>query len=149
MTTAEGRLGTRGLTYWLRWFGVLPIGLLVGILSTFPLHWSLWNTLSEFVEPYPKLPERLLTPFVIAATFIFVGSRVAPERKAETAVVLFGLQLFLLGALTFLTLTDVNVIGSKLLLYFQANGISPIMSFAGSVTGLWIARKSQTGNLRP
>ena len=86
--------------HWLRWIAVLPGALLGGILMVFPLHWILYNTLSNFIEPYPELPERILTPFVVALGFVALGARIAPERKMEVAVVLFGLWMVLLGGVT-------------------------------------------------
>jgi hypothetical protein len=34
----------------------------------FPLHFALYYALTQFIEPYPELPERILTPGVIAGT---------------------------------------------------------------------------------
>ena len=45
--------------YWLRWLAVLPGALLGGILLCFPLHWILYRTFTEFIDPYPELPERI------------------------------------------------------------------------------------------
>src|SRR5262245_45492907 len=85
------------LKYWLRWVAVLPGALLGGLLLTFPLHWILKNTLN-FIDPYPELPERILSPLVIALGFVWLGAKIAPARKIETAVVLFGLWTVLLGS---------------------------------------------------
>jgi hypothetical protein len=53
-------------TYWLRWLAVLPGALLGGVRLTLPLHWVLFDTLTNFVDPYPELPERLLSSLTIA-----------------------------------------------------------------------------------
>jgi uncharacterized membrane protein YvlD (DUF360 family) len=126
--------------YWLRWLAVLPGALLAGILAGFPLHWILYSTLRNetiFIDPYPELPERLLFPFVVSAVFIWIGSRIAPEHKVKTSVILFGLWMFLIGGFVFLTLAGANLMGRKL--YFQGGGIGPIMAIAGAVVGLYIA----------
>ena len=129
---------------WLRWFAVLPGGLLAGTLALFPLHWVLYTTLQNFIEPVPELPERILGPFVIAACFIWFGSRIAPTRKMETAVVLFGLWVLLLGGAVALTLFAGNVRGHRL--YLQGGGLAPAMAFVGGVVGLlavWRRTKKQ------
>ncbi|MCJ7546726.1 MAG: hypothetical protein MUP30_07880 [Deltaproteobacteria bacterium] len=129
----------RGIKYWLRWLVVLPGAIAAGVLAMFPLHWILYSTLRHFVEPYPQLPERMLTPFVIAAVFVWAGSRIAPEYKAEAAVVLFGLWMALLGGFVFLTLSGSTWMGREL--HFQGGGVAPVMAFVGAVTGLCVVRK--------
>ena len=123
--------------YWLRWIIVLPVSLLTSIAATFPLHWVLLITLSNFVDPYPQLPERILTPFVIAAVFIWAGFRIAPEYKLQTSFALFGLWMFLLGGVVFLTFSGADWMGRRL--YFQSAPISPIMAIAGALTGIYIS----------
>lgn len=130
---------SRGLTYWFRWFAVLPGALAAGLLITFPLHWVMYSTLSNFVEPYPQLPERALTPFAIAAVFVWAGSRIAPECKVQAAVVLFCLWTALLGSFVLLTFSGGEWMGSRL--YFQGGGVAPIMAFVGAMSGLYIVRK--------
>jgi len=130
----------KGPKYWLRWLAVLPGALLAGILASFLLHWILYLALRNeiiFIDPYPELPERLLSPFVMAAVFIWVGSRIAPEHKFKTSVVLFGLCLFLLGGFIFFALTGANLMGYQL--YFQDGAIRLIMAFAGTLTGLFLS----------
>jgi hypothetical protein len=43
------------LNYGLRWLAVLPGAVIEGFLLTFPLSWMLYNTLSNFMQPYPAL----------------------------------------------------------------------------------------------
>lgn len=128
------------LKYWLRWIAILPGALLAAILATVVLHLILYITLTKFVTPYPELPERILTPFVISAIFIWAGNEIAPNYKNTTAIILFGLWLFLAGGFIFLTLTDSSWFGKKL--YFQAGGIAPIMAIVGALFGVYKARKS-------
>lgn len=135
----EGAPLNKGFEYWLRWLAVLPGALLSGVIALFPLRWVLYSTLSTFVDPYPELPERFLSPFVTAAVFVWAGSRIAPERKIETSVILFGLWLFLLGGFVFLTLSGAGWVDRQL--YFQGRGIAPVMSAVGALAGLYIARR--------
>src|SRR5712671_2441313 len=75
-------------TYWLRWLVVLPGGMLASLVALFPLHLILYFTFKDNVESYPKWPERTLTPFVVAGVLVWAGSRIAPEFKMTTAIVL-------------------------------------------------------------
>ena len=131
------------IRYWLRWLAVLPGALLAGILATFPLHWVLYQTLSNFVEPYPPLPERVLTPLVIGAVFIWAGSRIAPEYRIETAVGLFGFWMFLLGGFVFLTLSGGAWMGQRLYSLY-GGGLAPVMALVGGLIGLYIVRRKST-----
>jgi hypothetical protein len=110
------------MKYWARWVAVLPGSVLAGVLMTIPLHLVLYSTLSNFIDPVPELPERVLTPLVIGAT-----------------IVLFGLWMLLLGGSVALTLFAVNIQGRRL--FFQGGGLAPVMAFAGGLVGLLIARK--------
>ena len=132
---------SRGVKYWLRWLAVLPGALLAGVIALFPLHFILYNTLSHFVEPYPELPERVLTPFVIAGVFVWAGSLIAPEFKIEASVALFGLWLFLVGGFAFLTFHGANWMGGQL--YFRGRGLATLMAVVGAIAGLYFARKVQ------
>jgi hypothetical protein len=136
----------RGLEYWLRWLAVLPGGLIGGFLLLFPLRLALVNTLRGFVTPYPELPERILTPFVIAVGFVSLGARIAPDRKTETAVALFGLWLFVVGAFVALALSNANVGGRSL--FMHGGGIGPLLAVVGAVAGLVVARR-EAGPAKP
>lgn len=125
--------------HWLRWIAVLPGALLGGIMMVFPLHWILYNTLSNFIEPYPELPERIFTPFVVALGFVALGARIAPERTMEVAVVLFGLWMVLLGGVAALVLFVGNVGGRRL--FFHGGGFAAAGAFVGGIVGLVIARR--------
>lgn len=131
----------RNFAYWLRWLAVLPGALLASALSTVLLHLILYLTLRNFVDPVPELPERILTPFVIAAVFIYAGARIAPEYKKPTAISLFGLWLFLAGGFIFLTFSNSSWLSEKL--HFQAGGIAPIMTIVGAFVGLYAAHKME------
>lgn len=130
------------IAYCLRWLAVIPGAVLASILSMFPLHFALYYMLTQFVEPYPELPERLLTPGVIAGTFVWVGAKIAPARKLETAVVLFGLWMLWLGATLAIVLFHVKIAG----LQFASNygGLGPLAAFIGAVVGFLIVKNENT-----
>ncbi len=128
--------------YWLRWLAVLPGAILGGFLMTFPLHWILYNTLSNFIEPYPALPERTLTPLAVAAGFVWSGARIAPAQKTEAAVVLFGVWLMFLTAMLALVLFDIPLSGRRL--FFYGRGLSFVAGLAGAIIGLRLVRNEGT-----
>lgn len=131
----------KSFRYWLRWIAVLPAALAASIIALFPLHFVLYFTLRNWIEPVPELPERLLTPFVVAIVFIWIGTYIAPDFKKETAIVLFSILLFISGGLIFLTLSDGTFFGRKL--YFQAGGVAPVMLIIGTFSGLYISTKKK------
>ena len=116
----------------LRWLAVLPLGLLAAVAATIPLHLALRTTL-DFIEPYPELPERVLAPFVIGLVFVWVGARIAPSRRPETALVLFGLWVLGLGATVAFVLMGGNIGGRQL--FFHGQGLAPAMAFVGGIVG--------------
>lgn len=131
----------RGFTYWLRWLAVLPASVVAGLLATIPLHFILYQTLtgSGIVEPYPELPERLLTPFAVCLGFVWSGARVAPECKFETAIALFGMAMVVLGGFVFLTLFGERWMGSRL--YLRGYGLGPLLAIVGAVIALYLSRR--------
>lgn len=142
LSALKDRLAGVNSRYWLRWLAVLPGAILAGILALFPLHWALYLTLISFVRPYPDLPERVLTPLVIGAVFIWAGSRIAPQYRVETAVGLFGLWMALLVAVVYLSLSDGTFMGRRP--YFQGSRIVPVAALVGGFVGLYIVRKKST-----
>src|SRR5215207_5048611 len=89
----------------LRWIAVLPCAIIAAILALVPLHIFLYLIFTKFFEVYPEMPERVLGPAVLSGVFIWVGSKVSPAYKVETAVILFGVWMFLIGGFVFLALT--------------------------------------------
>ena len=127
------------LIYSLRWIAILPGAILASILSTFVLHLSLYYALREIITPYPETPERVLTPLVMAAVFIWTGNQIAPKYKNTTAIILFGLWLFILGGFVFLAMTNSNWLNNRL--SFQIGGLPTIMSLVGAFLGLYKSRQ--------
>jgi len=135
------------MRFWPRWLAVLPCAILAAVLSSFPLHLILYAMLSNFIDPYPELPERVLLPFVAAIAFQWAGARIAPHHKFETSVVLFGLWLVLWGAAVALTLSGANVAGRPLV--FRGGALGPIAAVAGALTGLYVTRRDRDGQRTP
>lgn len=132
---------------WLRWIAVLPAALLAVVVSAFPLHFVLYQTLtgSGIVEPYPETPERVLLPLVGAMAFIWAGARVAPNHKVKVATVLFALWLLILGSAVVLVLSGADIGGLQFKL--EGGGLAPVVALIGAVVGLYIVRKQNaTGN---
>ncbi len=132
------------MKYGLRWLAVIPVALVAAILSAFPLHLILYQTLtgSGFIEPYPETPERVLLPLVAAMAFMWSGARVAPSHKTETAVVLFGVWLLLAGASIALIWSGANLGGIQL--KSHGGGLASVMALVGAFAGLYIVRRSKT-----
>jgi hypothetical protein len=124
-----------------RWIAVLPGSLLAMLLSMFPLRWFLYINLtsSGFIVPYPELPERLLGPLVATLTFVWAGSRIAPSRKVEIAVLLFGTSLLISGVAIALGLNGARV-GSQQF-YLQLSGVPLVFGIFGALIGLYIVRR--------
>lgn len=114
--------------YWLRWILVIPVGLISGLLATFPLHWILLilfsnqqeadlGSLKFFIEIFggrvdATYLEYILYPAVIAYFFIYIGYKIAPKHKFKTALLLFGIYV---GALL---ITNLFVLTGSLQGYF-------------------------------
>lgn len=128
----------------LRWIAVLPGSIIAGIAMTFVLHFILYFTLTKFVSPYPEFPERALTPFAIAATFIWAGCAIAPNNKLKVGIVLFAIWIFLAGGFIMITLTDGKWFGKSL--HLEANAVAPIMGIVGAFVGLYLVTKKGKEN---
>ncbi|CAN5335726.1 hypothetical protein BH20ACI1_BH20ACI1_03540 [soil metagenome] len=126
----------------LRWIAVLPGAIIAVILSLIPLHLILYIIFTKFVEVYPETPERILAPALISGVFIWVGSQISPTYKFETAIVLFGIWMFLVGGFVFLTFSGGQFYESHL--YFQNGGLPTLMAVIGAIIGLFVVRVEQT-----
>ena len=128
----------------MRWIAVLPGAILAMVLSSFPLHLVLYQTLtgSGIVEPYPEAPERILSPLAATLAFIWAGSRIAPSRKMETALSFFGLSL--LGSGGALALAVVGFRDGNTGFYLRLGGLPIAAGIAGAFTGLYIAYRENT-----
>jgi hypothetical protein len=118
---------------------ILPIGILSGIIATFVLHLLLVNTLSHFVNPYPQLPERILTPFAFCMSFVFGGSIVSPFNKSKTAILLFAFQLALIQLFIFLIEYKINWFGK--ILEYKEGGLTTYLAIIGGYLGFYITSK--------
>lgn len=136
----------KNFKYWLRWIAVLPISLIAGALVAFPLHWTLYSTISggqdPFITPYPELPEKILQPFFTALVIILVSSFIAPNHKFKAAMIVAIIYLFIAGA-TFI-LGYMNYHLDNLQVNLTAGGLPAIMGIAGTVIGLYIVRNNLT-----
>lgn len=131
----------------LRWIAVLPCAIIAAVLSLVPLHLVLYLIFTKFVEVYPEMPERILAPAFLSGVFIYVGARISPAYKVETAVVLFGIWMFLVGGFVFLTFSGSEFNGGQL--YFRYSGIPTIMAVVGAIIGLfvvWAEQKKEVGS---
>ena len=113
----------------------------MGLLSLFPMHWILYLVLTGFLEVYPEMPERILGPAVLSGVFVWAGSWISPKYKFETAAVLFGMWMFLVGGVVFLTWSGADLYGRQL--NFQGGGLPTIMAVVGGSLGLLVARIQQ------
>jgi hypothetical protein len=121
----------------------LPGALLAMIFSSFPLHFLLYQTLtgSGIVEPYPELPERLLTPLVGAFAFQWAGVRIAPSRKRKTSIILLTMwMIFLLFAVLFVIR---NPTIGNISLDFQYGMLGPVSAFVGAIMGFFVNKRTQ------
>lgn len=109
------------------------------LISSVPLHLVLYQTLtgSGIVEPYPEAPERLLGPLVATLAFVWAGSRIAPYRKVEAAVALFGLMLLGSGASLALAVSGAHF--GNVSYYVRMGGLPVAAGIAGAFIGLYIA----------
>jgi hypothetical protein len=131
----------------IRWLAVLPGAVVCAVLSVFLLHLVLYQTLtgSGIVEPYPEAPERLLGPLVLALAFVWGGARIAPFRKVETAVVLFGALLLLIGASVALGLTGGRIGNAQY--YLRLGGFPLAGSVVGAFIGLYLAYRETSADV--
>jgi hypothetical protein len=128
----------RDFKYWLRWILLIPAALFAGLLADFPLHWILYGTLRSFIDPYPELPEKVLSPFVHASVMVFVGYLIAPEHKMKTAIIIAALWIFGAGVAFAMGFFELNIGGNQLTLSYY--GAPVIMGAVGALVGLYVAK---------
>lgn len=93
------------LLTWLRWFGVLPIAIVGGILAGWLV--TLVNALTMDFSGFNsasllgRLYKDAVGSGVLGAATIYFGAKVAPSHKTTTALALAGLVLVLSGFLLF------------------------------------------------
>ncbi len=135
------------IEYGFRWIAVLPGAIVAGLLVTFPLHWLLYlafahdGTLLGFIELPPGANisiEHVLSPFVIALTFIFAGNRIAPKYKFKTAITLFGIYLAVWSIISIIALFKGSIYGLEI--HFSGE---TILSLIGALVGVYIVKKDE------
>ena len=131
----------KGFIYWMRWLAVLPGTAIASALSLVLLHFVLYRTLKGFVEPYPELPETLLTFPTLTLGFVWSGARIAPEHKFEAAITLFGLTMIGLGGFLFLGLFGKQWLVGPL--FAKGHGIGAALSFISGLVTLYLVKKEQ------
>ena len=135
--------------YWSRWFLVLPGTIVAGIMATFPLHWLLYfayasgqevelGSVRFFIELFfrnasAESIEYTLTPFVIAAAFVFAGYKLAPKYKFKTAIALFVVYV--------IVWTVIHIYAFS---HGQDFSIRILLALLGAVLGLGIAKTEST-----
>ncbi|OGY91164.1 MAG: hypothetical protein A3B30_00070 [Candidatus Komeilibacteria bacterium RIFCSPLOWO2_01_FULL_52_15] len=125
--------------YWLRWIAVLPGAILAGLLATFVLHWVLYSTLRNeaiFIDPYPELPERILSAFTIALGFVWLGARIAPDNKGKAATSLLVIYIIFWAASNLTTLVNYGATVT-----FQYGGVPTILALAGAILGFYLTKR--------
>ena len=123
----------------IRWIVLLPSAIVVAFLISFPLRIVLYTTLSNFIEPYPELPERLLFPFFASMVFIWIGSKVAPSRKLLVANLLMILWIVLSVITAIVSILEIEISGQQFVMHGGIFG--PIFSIVGSIIGFIITKR--------
>jgi len=126
--------------FWFRWIAVLPGALATGLLMTIPLRLMLMNTLRYIVDPYPAAPERLLTPVAIGGGIVWAAAKIAPARKLESAAVLFGIWMAIVGGLAMRGSAASGATAQRIFLAY-GGWIAVVGALAGGLAGLWLARR--------
>jgi|CXWL01.1.fsa_nt_gi uncharacterized membrane protein YfcA len=136
----------KAVRLFLQWLAVVPGSIIAMILSTLPLHLVLYQTLtgSGLVEPYPELPERLLGPMAASLAFVWTGARIAPSRKTETAVAMFGVVLFLVGGSFALGLSGAHI--GNVTYSLRLGGLPSAGGIVGAFIGLWLVRREDSAS---
>lgn len=127
----------RDFAYWFRWIILIPAAIISSVVTNFILAFILHRLLA-FIEPYPELPEQLLTPLVAMVTFIYMGAKIAPEYKLQAAMFLSCLAFFMLGYASYTIYTDQSIGNIKL--YHEYGGVKSAMSFLGLILGFLFTR---------
>ena len=130
----------------LRWLVLLPLCLMAAFLSLFLLHFVLYATLTQFVQPYPEFPERALTPAIMGLVFVWTSFKLAPRYNSIAAIFFAGMWLttaiFPISSLFY----EHTIFGQKIE-PSQGGWLIPCMSLLGPILAVLIIRKhSNVGN---
>lgn len=116
------------------WIAIVPGSVLAGIAILFPLHWVLYITLSNFIEPYPEMPERLLAPLVSTITMVRTAAIIAPSHKMIVALLMGILLVFIAGSGFALGFNEMAINNSQY--YLRLGGIPVAFGIVGVVVGV-------------
>lgn len=135
----RARSATARRILWLvfRWLAVLPVAVLAVYLVGFPVHWVAIVVAGQFVSPpdvavpvFDRLGQAFVSPFC----FIYVGYRLAPSLKMQTAGLLVILWAMFFGAIMFYAAV---VLRSYTGLGWLELVLMLILSVCGTIAGLY------------
>jgi hypothetical protein len=127
----------------IRWIAVVPAGLAVALLVTFPIHWFIifWASIGD-APFFGLLPVETIERLVIAFTnpffIIYVGTLIAPSHRSETSIALAILTALGIGATIVLAFTGGPQFSGWTSLHF---GATPVLNLAGIAIALYKIRK--------
>ncbi len=129
----------------LRWIGLLPISIIGGAVSMFPVHWILYNTLSGYqnpiISPYPEFPEKIIQPFCMALTAIWISSIIAPKYKLSTAKIMA--FMWILGIITVFAMIYFEKSIGNIKFSLQYGGLPMILGIIGAIAGVFVVKKRE------
>ena len=118
----------------LLWLAVLPGSIIGGILILFPVHWILFQTLSSFIEPYPEIPEKILSPLATAWAMVKSAAYIAPSNKKIVAITIGVLWVFFAGVAFTMSYYEIEIGMRKLNLF--AGGLPIFGGIVGATIGV-------------
>jgi hypothetical protein len=118
----------------LLWIAVIPGAIIAGILILFPVHWVLYQTLTNFIDPYPEAPEKILGPLATAWAMVKTAAYIAPSHKKYVAIVMTVHWVFIAGGGFALSYFELDIGTGRLNLY--AGGLPIVGGIVGSIIAL-------------
>lgn len=118
----------------LRWLAVIPGAILAGILVLFPLHLILYQTLSNFIDPYPETPERILGPLATSWAMVTAAAYNAPSNKRNVAIAMAFVWIFIAGGGFTLSYFELEISSRRL--DFGTSWLPIMFGVIGSLLGL-------------
>lgn len=133
----------------LRWFAVLPTGLVAVVIIMFPMHWLVLFGTTFFGDDIgiwmiePRTLERLAQGFVVTSGIIYFGAVMAPGHKFMTAIVLSVIVAVGLVAGYIWVLNDPKVAFDYSGLGWISLGALIVLQWTGIGAGLWWAKQTE------